>query len=90
MAQEEEVGKEGKKRESEKKESRGSSEALRLPRPKRETAIWHLEIDGIKKNQESRKIYAKQMQQDCECGNAQTVNERGMCIGKITERTEDF
>ena len=41
MAQEEEVGKEGKKRESEKKESRGSSEALRLPRPKRETAIWH-------------------------------------------------
>ena len=47
MAQEEEVGKEGKKRESEKKESRGSSDALRLPRPKRETAIWHFGRNGM-------------------------------------------
>ena len=37
--QAEESGKEGKMRESEKIESRGSSDALRLPRPKKETAI---------------------------------------------------
>ena len=87
MAQEEEVGKEGKKRESEKKESRGSSEALRLPRPKRETAIWHLEIDGIKNQERSmRNRYNKFVS----VGMRRQLNERGMCIGKITERTEDF
>ena len=46
----EESGKEGKMRESEKKASRGSSDALRLPRPKKEIAIAESEILVLRRN----------------------------------------
>ena len=43
----EESGKEGKRRESEKKASRGSCVDLRLPSPKWERAIGRERMDGI-------------------------------------------
>ena len=58
--QAEESGKEGKIRESEKKASRGSSVALRLPRPKRETAIGDGSIDVETEEQRAGDLISEQ------------------------------